>query len=136
METIFVDTAAWFALADRSDRHHKEAVQILRQLLKGSRFLTTNLVIAESYILILRTIGHKPAISFLDSVEGSPNTSKIFSDDSLEAEAGVILRRYQDQDFSYTDAVSFAVMKKYGIARAFTFDNHFVTAGFGLINQP
>jgi predicted nucleic acid-binding protein len=46
-------------------------------------------------------------------------------------QAGSILR--QDQDFSYTDAVSFVVMKQYGITEAFSFDKHFVTAGFTLI---
>jgi predicted nucleic acid-binding protein len=41
-----------------------------------------------------------------------------------------ILARYSDQDFSLTDAVSFAVMRQRRIEEAFTFDNHFSTAGF------
>ncbi|MBW1800984.1 MAG: type II toxin-antitoxin system VapC family toxin [Deltaproteobacteria bacterium] len=134
METVFVDTGAWLALANRSDRHHEEAAGILRDLLKGCRLLTTNLVIAESYVLILRTLGHEAALSFLDSVEGSPNTTKVLSDASLEAEASEILRKYRDQDFSYTGAVSFAVMRRNGITRAFSFDSHFITAGFTIIH--
>lgn len=130
METVFVDTGAWLALADRSDAHHKEAVEILRDLHKRCRLLTTNLVVAESYLLILRTLGHDAAIVFLDSIQGSPRTKKVFSDESLEAAAGEILRKYRDQDFSYADAVSFAVMKQEGITRAFTFDSHFLTLGF------
>jgi len=35
-----------------------------------------------------------------------------------------------DQDFSYTDAVSFVIMKKQKIKKAFSFDKHFQTMGF------
>jgi predicted nucleic acid-binding protein len=51
----------------------------------------------------------------------------------LEFKAEKILEKYQYQDFSYTDAVSFAVMRKLKIGRAFAFDSHFSTAGFAVI---
>jgi len=133
METTFVDTGAWLAVADRSDRHHKEAVEALLDIQKRCRLLTTNLVVAETYVLIRRNIGYDAAITFLNSIEGSPKTTKILSDEAVERAAAETLRRYRDQDLSYTDAVSFAVMKKHGISRAFSFDKHFITAGFTLI---
>ena len=43
-----------------------------------------------------------------------------------------VLRRYDDQDFSLIDAVSFAVMQERNITEAFAFDHHFLTAGFAL----
>jgi predicted nucleic acid-binding protein len=55
---------------------------------------------------------------------------KVFSDARLESNAEEILEKYVDQDFSFVDAVSFAVMMEQGIKEAFTFDNHFVTMGF------
>jgi predicted nucleic acid-binding protein len=133
METVFVDTGAWLALVDKSDKHHESAAHILRDLHDRCLLLTTNLIVAESYVLILRSLGHEAAIAFLDSIEGSPRTTKVLSDEPLELAAGEILRRYRDQDFSYTDAVSFAVMKRQGIARAFCFDKHFLAAGFIVI---
>ena len=57
--TLFVDTGAWYALADRSDQNHYEAVEIYPKLLSGYLPLkTTNLIIAETYILIRRGIGY------------------------------------------------------------------------------
>ena len=132
--TVFADTGAWYALADRSDQHHNEAVKIYPKLLSSYHPLkTTNLIIAETYILIRRGIGYQAAISFLENIASSPRVVKIYSDSILEETAESILRQYQDQDFTYTDAVSFAVMKQYGITQAFSFDKHFATAGFKLI---
>ena len=48
----------------------------------------------------------------------------------MEAQALDILRRYDDQDFSYTDAVSFALMQHMKLTHAFAFDHHFSTMGF------
>ena len=132
--TLFVDTGAWYALADSSDQYHDEAIKIYPKLLGNYHPLkTTNLIVAETHILIRRCIGYQAAIAFLENIASSPRVVKIYSDSMLEERAESILRQYQDQDFSYTDAVSFVVMKQYGITEAFSFDKHFVTAGFTLI---
>jgi uncharacterized protein len=132
--TLFVDTGAWYALADKSDQYHAQAVEVYPQLLNRFHHLTTtNLVISETYILIRRAIGHQSAISFLKNIAASPRITKIYSDSVFEDAAEDILRKYSDLDFSYTDAVSFAIMKQYGITDAFTFDHHFSTAGYSII---
>jgi predicted nucleic acid-binding protein len=134
-ESIFVDTSAWAALADKDDAHHIDAASIYPSLLKTQRSLiTSNLVIAEAYILILNELGHPAAINFLGGLKASPRILRIFSSEDIELEAEKILKQYSDQDFSYTDAVSFVIMKRQKISRAFSFDKHFVTAGF--INIP
>jgi len=133
--SVFVDTGAWYALADRTDQHHTRAVKKYPALLKQHPHLTTtNLVVAETYILIRRALGHQSAISFLNNLSSSPRITKIYSDTTLEFKAEKILAKYQDQDFSYTDAVSFAAMRELKIGKAFAFDSHFVTAGFTTVS--
>jgi len=130
-ENIFVDTSAWVALADKDDAHHKKAASIYPQLLKTHRSLiTSNLVIAEVYVLILNGLGHKAALNFLEGVKTSPRIFRIYSNEEIETDAEKILIKYADQLFSYTDAVSFAIMKRQNIRKAFCFDKHFLTAGF------
>jgi predicted nucleic acid-binding protein len=131
---VFVDAGAWIAVINARDDCHPAAVAYYGQLLRERRALvTTNLVVAEAYVMIRRYSGHRSAMQFLDSTRQSSRVTKIYSDAALEAEAEKILRRYGDQDFSLTDAVSFAVMQQRGMTEAFAFDGHFATAGFILV---
>jgi uncharacterized protein len=43
------------------------------------------------------------------------------------------MRKYADQGVSFTDCVSFAIMRRHKIRTAFTFDRHFKLAGFNVI---
>jgi len=133
---IFVDAGAWIAITDTRDKYHKSASDLYKRLLAEHKTLvTTNLVVAEAYIIIRRTGGHGPAMRFLQSIRESVRLHKIYSDARIEAEAEEILERFADQDFSLTDAVSFVVMKDREIEEAFAFDQHFLTAGFGLLPE-
>jgi len=130
-ESIFIDTGAWVSLADGDDAHHKDAASLFPSLLQKSKeLITSNLVVAESYILILKGLGHNGAIDFLDKINGSPRVTRVYSTSDIDKEAEEILKKYMDQDFSYTDAVSFAIIKKQKIKKAFSFDKHFQTMGF------
>lgn len=131
---IFVDTGAWVGLADRSDDLHEPAKAVYASILQpANRLVTTNLVVAESYILIRRRVSYAAAMRFLQSLDASPRLEKVRSDWALEKEAETILRRYTDQDFSYADAVSFAVMHAQNITEVFGFDGHFRIMGFVLL---
>lgn len=58
----------------------------------------------------------------------------VWSTPQLEDEAITDwLGRYGDQDFSFTDAVSFAVMQERNIGEALTLDHHFAAAGFRVV---
>jgi hypothetical protein len=135
LDDVFVDTSAWVALADKDDSHHKEAASSYPSIFKNHKnLITSNLVIAEAYIVLLKELRHETAIEFLERIKASPRILKICSNENIETEAEGILVKYIDQDFSYADAVSFVIMKRQKIRKAFCFDKHFVTAGF--INIP
>lgn len=131
---VFVDTSAWVAVIDAHDKYHAPAREAYSRLIGERRTLiTTNMVIAETYILVRRTGGHAQAMRLLHSLRGSPRLQKVRSDAGLESRAVDILERHSDQDFSYADAVSFAIMLERGVEEAFTFDKHFAAMGFRVV---
>jgi predicted nucleic acid-binding protein len=134
---MFVDTGALLALADSRDNYHTEANETAIQLEKqGAIWITTNLIVAESYTLILRRGGYSAAIRFLEFIRNSGNILLIYSTLESEVLAETILRKYKDQEFSFVDAVSFAIMHEQNISTAFGFDSHFLVAGFQLTPGP
>jgi predicted nucleic acid-binding protein len=128
---FFVDTSGWYPLIVARHPDHARLGSALRTLIRNHRRLvTTNLVVAETHALLLRRVGRTTALTFLQTVGESPNVV-VRSSRELEAAAERDwLTRYDDQDFSFADAVSFAVMTERGIRDALTLDHHFVVAGF------
>lgn len=131
MGDLFVDSGGWIALANADDRYHPVAAAAYPTFLaRYRRLLTTTLVVAETYIALRLALGHSAAVRFLELVEASPRIARVPVDRRIESDAEILLRKYQDQRFSYTDAVSFALMRTLALKDAFAFDEHFATAGF------
>ena len=94
---IFVDAGAWIAISNRQDRYHRAATETYRSLLaQRATLVTTNLVVAEAYVLIRRGGGHSGASRFLESLRQTGRVERVFSDGDLERVAESILARYAD----------------------------------------
>jgi hypothetical protein len=132
---VFVDTSAWFAIVDRSEARHTLAASLYAQLLGSSIILvTTSLILAETYNLLSRRLGQVAAMNYLENINQSSRVLTIYPGVQHERPAKELLRKFHDQDFSLTDAVSFVIMRQESIEEAFTFDHHFAVAGFTLVN--
>ena len=131
MKELFVDTSAWYPLADRTHGDHDLLAATLRERLRqGARIVTTNVVVAETHALLLRRAGHSAALAFLKAVRQAPNQIEYITP---ERETDAITRwieRFSDQPFSLADAGSFVVMSELRIREALTLDHHFTVAGF------
>ncbi len=91
------------------------------------------MVVAETHALIMRRIHRAAALAFLREVGRAPHVV-VTSTPDLEARAQrEWLERYEDQEFSLTDALSFSVMADRGIREALAVDRHFVIAGFAVV---
>lgn len=137
MSSVFVDTWAWYALADAADADHTLAQLANEQLLdEGYTFVTTNFVLAEAVTLIRYNLHHAAAVRFwhmLQQLIGAELVELVRIDETHEATAWEIFEQYDDQKFSYTDCTSFAVMRDLSLTHAFTADHHFSTMGFILV---
>lgn len=125
----FIDTSAFYALADARDDNHN-AARAIQDLLTTERWrlLTTNFVLAETHALTLSRLGRNVAAQVLRQIDLSP-TMVVRATQADEQEARAILSTYDDKNFSLADAISFAIMKRMDINVAFTFDHNFTQYG-------
>jgi predicted nucleic acid-binding protein len=128
--TTFVDTSAWLALVDADEERHGEAAVVWRFLLeRDAPLVTTNYVLVETYALTQRRLGQAAVRVLADELLPVAEVEFVGRDTHDRAMAAVIAANRRD--LSLVDAVSFDVMRRRGISRAFAFDRHFTEAGFG-----
>jgi len=131
---LFVDTSAWYVLAISSTPQHRKVSDALRQRVqRGARVVTTNLIVAETHALLSRRASRTVALAFVREVKRSPNQVVASSAEYEDLAVTDWLEKFDDQDFSLTDAVSFAVMTDRGVREALALDHHFSVAGFLVI---
>lgn len=133
---VFLDSSAYFALANSSDIDHPRAIEVATFLgRKRRRLFTTNYIFAETHALLLRRMGRVVAARFIVELDSS-GTIVVRVSSRDERRAREIITRHDDKDYSLTDATSFAVMERLRIPQAFTFDHHFAQYGLSVLNQP
>lgn len=124
-DQIVMDTSAYYALSNRHDEHHVEALAIQQRLIR-ERYLvrTTNLILGETYTLMLNRLGRERAYAALQVIRRSA-LAPVRVEPFDEERAWEIIEQYDDKAFSFFDATSFAVMDRLGIHTAFAFDQNF-----------
>jgi predicted nucleic acid-binding protein len=125
--SVFVDTSVWYAAADSSDVSNARAKTILNS---DEPLFTTDHVLAETWTLLRYRIHRHAAERFWEGLRSGTATIEPVGTADLEA-AWQIGLSYLDQDFSLVDRTSFAVMRRLGIERVASFDDHFAVFRFG-----
>lgn len=131
MNSLFVDTGAWYALVDSRDPAHDKAKLYFSE--NRMSMITTNFVFDETITLIRKKLGWQTAYDFGEMLRSSERLKIIPVLIEDEQKAWSIFFKYRDQDFSYTDCSSFAVMLRLKIGSVFTFDHHFKVMKFNVV---
>ncbi len=134
---IFVDTSAFLALVNEKDRHHIDSSRFLEELKNGKtkirKIFTSDYIIDETITRIRYEVGHQEAVLWGRNVQASKVIEKIEIDRETFEFAWKLFETYDDKVLSFTDCTSFAIMKKRGIEKAFSFDQDFERIGFKLL---
>ncbi|NOT08337.1 MAG: PIN domain-containing protein [Gemmatimonadales bacterium] len=136
MERALIDTGALLALVIAKDQYHRRAVETYAGFrARGGHFIGTPLVLSEFHNLVRARL----PIASAGKLLGALLHDRIYGWQDLPADAlqraqAEWIDRYPDQGFSLADAVSFELMRSHRISKAFSFDRHFVTAGFSLLD--
>ena len=133
MSKLFIDTGAFLARELAHDQHHATATEGWQALADSEdRLFSTEHVLDETITLLARRESYafaaECAATYLQSkaIEWLRPTMEDYS------KAVKLMRKYADQSVSFTDCISFVLMRRESITRVFGFDRHFQAAQFRL----
>ena len=128
---VFVDTSAWLALNDRNDQYYKKAVVKISEIKKNKiELITSEYILDESITIIRYRVSHQAAVIFGESMLNSSIARIEGATEEYRLKAWEMFKRYEDKELSFTDCISFVLMKQFRLHKAFTFDEHFRQMGF------
>jgi predicted nucleic acid-binding protein len=128
--TFFLDSSFIYALLNRNDQYHRQAVAVTRNFTRNDRFVLTDAIILEACSLLSSLRARASIISFLESIAGSEYYTTLHTGEDLFHQAYGYFVQHDDKEWSLVDCISFIVMRERNIPLALTADHHFDQAGF------
>jgi hypothetical protein len=129
---IFVDSGPFLARYLISHPYRELAVGLWGGLHRV-RLLTSSHVLDETFTLLARRAGYRFAAERAERIYSSDAFEILSGSREDEVAAVRFFSKFADQKISFTDCISFAIMRSNGIDTVFTFDRHFLYAGFKVI---
>ncbi len=129
---VFIDTSYFVARVMERDQWHRMAI---RAAAPGLTYYTSSLVINETVSLLQARGMFSTALTFLERTRWNEAIRTIHPDPVVQEEAWDLFGKWGGSGANAIDCVSFAMMNRAGIRKAFTFDQHFRMAGFETLNQ-
>jgi predicted nucleic acid-binding protein len=127
---VFADTSYFVALMAKRDQWSKIANDAT---LPDIHLVTSSAVVNETISLLQNRGFLSTALCFLAEIRSDPGVEVIHVDAALQSEAWDVFHRVAGSGANAVDCISFAIMKRRSIRRAFTFDEHFRHAGFEIL---
>lgn len=130
---IFIDTGAFVARYAARDQYHRQARRLWAELqTRGIRLATSNFVLDETFTLLARHTTYSFAAERARNIFDSRALEILRPQHKEEREAVELFAKYADQKVSFTDCISFVLMRSRKIMETFSFDKHFELVGFHL----
>lgn len=126
---IFADTSALYALLDADDQAHARARAFFET--GPMRLVTHNYVVVETASLVHKRLGPALVRALLEDL--MPAVEMRWVDEELHRAALSAFMAAVRRRTSLVDWVSFEVMRREGIDRAFAFDRDFAVHGFAIV---
>jgi predicted nucleic acid-binding protein len=135
VKKIFIDTGAFLAKEITNDQHHSEAVNFWHTLVENRVTLySSEHVLDEAMTLLARRTNYSWAALWGQEALAS-GISWLRAEEKDWAGAMRNMQKFADQGVSFTDCVSFVLMRRQGLRDVFGFDRHFSAAGFRMRNS-
>ncbi len=128
----YVDTSAFIAFLDRSDRY---SLLFRRLFAHAPPLITSALTIAEGHTWFLRKYNAKRATRFLGFVRELPGLEIESFGESELSRVTAFAAKFKDQNLTLADAHGLAIMKEHGVKLCWSTDGHLGLTGVPLATR-
>ena len=130
---LFIDSGAFVATDLPRDQYHRQSRQAWTQLSDSAiRLYSSDAVFQETMVFLHHRAGPKFAIDWAEAHIESKSIFWLPINNQVQRAALPWMKKLADQGVSFVDATSFVLMRRENIRHVFSFDRHFVAAGFRL----
>jgi predicted nucleic acid-binding protein len=130
---LFIDTGAFLARELTHDQHYDAAAEAWHALADSNdRLFSSEHVLDEAITLLARRESYAFAAECGTTYLQSKAIEWLRPTADDYGKAVKLMRKYADQSVSFTDCISFVLMRRESITRVFGFDRHFQAAQFKL----
>ncbi len=130
-DRVFLDTVGLVAVLNKDDQYHLEATEVFASLGREQRgVVTTDFVLGEVGNLLARTKLRDDVLWLVNELNQDDAAEVVYVGKELFLAGANLYQERSDKAWGLVDCISFSVMKRLGIAEAFTADRHFHQAGF------
>ena len=128
---IFLDTSYIYALLNKRDQWHAQALRWQQRLAaKPRRLLTTQFILAEIADGLAAVKFRHEAAQAIERLSANAWVEIVPASSALFESAFALYRERPDKSWGLTDCTSFVAMREYGINEALTVDDDYQQAGF------
>jgi hypothetical protein len=130
-EAIFIDTSFFIALCNEEDKNFKNAnltnKRLLQEFKKGKISIYYSDYIFDELITTLKAKGveYSKIKKFGGSIKKSKLLNMIFITQKIFDQTWKLILKYQDKEWSFTDASTFKIMENFDIKYYLSYDIHF-----------
>jgi predicted nucleic acid-binding protein len=131
---IFVDTSGFYAMLVKGDDRHSAAQRVLREARRAKRrFVTTDYILDETATLLKARGLARLLPPLFERLDASQAFRIEWTDSDRFHDVRRFFLKHADQEWSFTDCLSFRVMTRFRLRDALTKDDHFEQAGFAAL---
>ena len=131
MKPVFLDSGYIIALESADDQNHQAALEHWQSISKSiPPLITTSYIFSEITTFFNSRNLHEKAVQIGNRLIKSASIKLVHVGQTSFFDAWHYFVQHQDKKYSFTDCVSFVLMKRFNIRKALTFDKHFEMAGF------
>lgn len=128
---VFIDSSGFFAMLASDDDRHAATTKVLAAARKRNRgFVTTDYVLDETSTLLKARRKNHLVRELFDRLDRTRACRIEWTDSERFHEVRKYFLKHADQEWSFTDCLSFCVMAELRLRDALTKDVHFEQAGF------